>query len=159
MRTTPLVCFLAFLGSAGSLQAADPLVGTWKLNVAKSKPAPAPPGRSVKEETLVIQATGERYDVTLKETREDGSSVSIQYWEPINGGPRTYSEGAPSTGTSVTGTKINNSTLEHITTRDGKVVLTRHNTVSANGKTMRDDTKGVDAQGKPIQGFTLWDKQ
>jgi hypothetical protein len=52
MRTTLLVCLLAFLGSASSLQAAEPLVGTWKLNIAKSKPVPSQPGMAVKEETL-----------------------------------------------------------------------------------------------------------
>jgi hypothetical protein len=159
MRTTLLVCLLAFLALADTLQAADPWVGTWKMNVAKSTPVPAQPGRAVKEATLVIQAIGERYDATLKGARENGSAISSQYSEPLKGGPRTYSEGAPPAGTSIAANKINDSTIDHITTRDGKVVLTRHVTVSANGKTMRDDIKGLDAQGKAVHGMELWDKQ
>jgi hypothetical protein len=53
--------------------------------------------------------------------------------------------------------RINNSTLDMIMTRDGRVIMTQHWTVR--GKTMRGDYKGVDAQGKPVQGFELWDKQ
>src|SRR5271154_4405778 len=61
MRATPLVCCLAFLAAASSLQAADPFVGTWKMNVANSKPAPAQPGMAVKEETLIVRETGEHF--------------------------------------------------------------------------------------------------
>jgi hypothetical protein len=77
MRTTLLVCLLAFLALTGTLQAADPFVGTWKLNVAKSKPAPAQPGMSVKEQTIVIQETGERYETTVKGTLENGAAMSV----------------------------------------------------------------------------------
>ena len=96
MRTTLLVCFLAFLPLAGSLQAADPFVGSWKLNVAKSKPAPAQPGMAVKEQTIVIQETGKRYETTVKGTLENGSAMSVRFSGPVKGGPTTYSEGAGS---------------------------------------------------------------
>jgi hypothetical protein len=36
---------------------------------------------------------------------------------------------------------------------------TNHRTVSADGKTMRVDIEGVDAQGKPVQGLELFDNQ
>jgi hypothetical protein len=100
MRTTLLVCFLAFLALPGTLQAADPFVGTWKLNVAKSKPIPTPPGMAIKEETQVCQATGERYDLTVKRTLENGSTISIRESFLQAGGPVTYSEGRPPAGTS-----------------------------------------------------------
>jgi hypothetical protein len=159
MRTTLLVCFLAFLGSANSLLAADPLVGTWKLNVAQSKPTPAPPGMATKEETLIIQETGAGYEATAKGTRENGSAISARASFPLKGGPVTYSEGAPPAGTSLAMKKINDSTFDLITTRGGKVVFTTHIIVSANGKTMQGADKGVDEQGKPVQGLMLWDKQ
>jgi hypothetical protein len=71
---TPLLCLLVFL-AANSLLAADPCVGTWKLNVGKSKPAPAPLGMAVKEETIVIEEITERYDVTVKGMLENGSAI------------------------------------------------------------------------------------
>jgi hypothetical protein len=159
MRTTLLVCFLAFLALAGSLQAADPFVGTWKLNVAKSNPIPAPPGMALKEQTEVVQATSQRYDLTFKGTRENGSANSIRFSAPLKGGPVVFTEGGPPAGASVALKRISGRTVDFITTRDGKVVLTRRVTVSANGKTMRTDEKGVDAQGKPVQALYLSDKQ
>ena len=69
MRTL-LAVYLAFLGSTSSLLAADLYVGTWKRNAAKSKAAPAKPGMAVKELTLVVQETGERYEETETGTRD-----------------------------------------------------------------------------------------
>lgn len=158
MRTTPLVCFLAFLALAGVLQATDPFVGTWKLNLAKSKPAPAPPGMAVKEETMIIHAISERYEVTRKGTHENGSTFSIRESFPQAGGPITFSEGGPPAGTSQTAQKLNDSTSDFIMTRERKVVSTIHATVSANLKTLRIETRSVDAQGKPVHSVAVLDR-
>ena len=159
MRTKLLACFLAFLALSGTLQAADPWVGTWKLNVGKSKPIPAQPGMALKESSITIQATSERYEVTDKATRENGSAISMRYSAPTKGGSVVFSKGALPAGTSDAWKRINDSTGEFITTRDGKVVMTRHVMVSADGKTMRADIEGIDAQGKLVQGMELFDKQ
>ena len=59
MRTVYL-CSL-FLGLAGLLLGAgDPFAGTWKFNVAKSKPAPTQAGMAIKEQTTVIEETTTR---------------------------------------------------------------------------------------------------
>jgi hypothetical protein len=168
MRTL-LACFLAFLGSANSLQAADSsagtwkFAGTWKLNVARSKLAPAPPGMSVKDDVAVaevISVKGEPSEQgTVKRTLENGTVISIRYTVPLKGGPLTFSEGAPPAGTAIIMKVINDSVVDTITTRDGKAISTSHFTLSANGKTMRVETKGVDAQGKPVQGLGVYDKQ
>jgi hypothetical protein len=157
MRTTLLVCLLAFLGSASSLQAAEPLVGTWKLNIAKSKPVPSQPGMAVKEETLAIQATSDRFEVTAKGTHENGSAISARAVFPLKGGPITYADGAPPAGTSSVMNRINDTAFDLITTRDGKVVSTNH--IKVSGKTLRAAIQETDAQGKPVQGSEVWDKQ
>jgi hypothetical protein len=112
---------------------------------------------AVKEETLVMQATSEKYEVTLKGKRESGSPFSARCSDPTKGGPVTYSEGAPSAGTSDAWKKINDSTGDFITTQTGKVILTQHCAVK--GTTLRCDQKGIDGQGKPVQGVLLYDKQ
>ena len=62
------VCALA-LGVATAAQAPDPLVGTWKLDVAKStyKPGPAP-----KSATVVIDAAGKGIKVAVDAVTADG---------------------------------------------------------------------------------------
>ena len=44
LKSLNLPAVILFMGFALSAQAADPIVGTWKLNVSKSKydPGPAP---------------------------------------------------------------------------------------------------------------------
>jgi hypothetical protein len=154
-----LLCSL-FLGLVGLLLGADdPFAGTWKLDIAKSQLGPAPPGRAVKEETMVIQITGDVASVTLKGTREDGSAILTKYSTPRQGGPVTYTENAPPAGVSIVNTRINERTVEFTTMRDGKEVTTQHVTVSPNGKTLRNAVKGTDAQGKPVQAVNVFQKQ
>jgi hypothetical protein len=73
-----LACSL-FLGLAGLLLGADdPFVGTWKLNLEKSKFSPSQPGRATKEEILTIEMTGDDGTVTMKGTRgESGTDETV----------------------------------------------------------------------------------
>ncbi|MGD1098520.1 MAG: hypothetical protein ABSB35_41890 [Bryobacteraceae bacterium] len=150
-----------FLAVTGLLLGADdPFAGTWKLNVAKSKPATPPaPGRAVKEESMVIQDTSDTASVTISGTREDASAVLTKYTTPRKGGPVMYSEGAPPAGVSVVTKRIDDRTVDLITTRDGKVVSTNHAVISADNKIMRLSVKGVDAQGKPVQSLAVFERQ
>jgi len=153
------VCSL-FLALAGLLSGADDqFAGTWKLNVAKSKPAPSPPGKALKDETMVVQETSSTAAVTLSGNREDGSAVLTKYNTPTGGGPVTYTENGPPAGVSVVTKRINDRTVDFITTRDGKEVSTNHVTVSPDGKTMRLSVKGMDAQGKPVQSVLVFERQ
>jgi hypothetical protein len=43
--------------------------------------------------------------------------------------------------------------------KGGKVVLTTHSKISANGKTLTVNLKGTDVQGKPVVGVVVYDKQ
>jgi hypothetical protein len=150
----PLSLFLL----AGSLFAADPFAGTWKLDVAKSKfagPNPAP-----KEETLVIEVAGDQATVTIKGTAADGSPISIKYTVPRTGGPVQYLEGGPPGVSSVFAKRRADSGIGDSTdTKDGKVIRTTRAVVSTDGKSMRGTIKGTDAQGKKFETVDVWDKQ
>jgi hypothetical protein len=43
--------------------------------------------------------------------------------------------------------------------KGGKVVFTIRTRISADGKTMTGTVKGTDAQGKPVEGTAVYDKQ
>ncbi len=153
-----LACSL-FLGLAGLLLGADdPFVGTWKLNLNKSKFGPSQPGRATKEETLVIEKSGDDGIVTMKGTREDGSAILVKYSTPVAGGPVKYDSPLPA-GMTVTSKRLDQRTTEMVTMLNGKEVSTQHNTVSANGKTLRSASKGVNAQGQAFEGVAVWDKR
>ena len=152
-----LACSL-FLGLASLLLGAeDPFVGTWKLNLDKSKFPPSQPGRAVKEETLVIEMNSDDGTVTMKGTREDGSAILVKYSTPLTGGPVKYDSPLPA-GVTVMSKRPDQRTVEMVTMRDGKEVSTQRNTVSADGKTLRAASKGLNAQGQTVESEAVWEK-
>jgi hypothetical protein len=143
------------LGLVGSLWAADPFVGTFKLNLAESKlPSPLP-----KELTFVVAYQGDDYLVTGTGTDAAGKPISIKYTFPKKGGPLAYTEDGPPSGTAETVKKTDDYTLDFTTTRDGKVTATMHVVVTKDGKTVTGTTKGTDAQGKPVDRVEVYDRQ
>jgi hypothetical protein len=147
---TALVLALAVIAVA-----ADSFIGTWKLNVAKSKASD--PSLIPKSEILknVAQDNGIK-------TIFDGADAQ---------GKATHSE---SSGTwdgkdlSVTGDpgsdmvalkRVDANTLEVVAKKAGKVVATYQSTVSKNGKTMTIAGKGKDAKGQEWSATTVYDKQ
>jgi len=81
-----LVWAMLVLSSIGALWAADAFMGTWKVNVAKSKFAK---GRELKELTLTAVEQGDNAMVTLMGTTGDGKPVSVKYTVPLKGGTLT----------------------------------------------------------------------
>ena len=143
------------LGLVGSLLAADPFVGTFKLNLAKSKWPSSPP----KELTVVVASQGDDYLVTGTGTDADGKPTAVKYTFPKKGGPIAYTEGGPPSGTSETIKKIDDYTLNGTYTRGGKVVETVHVLVTKDGKTVTATVKGTDAQGNPLDHVEVYDRQ
>jgi hypothetical protein len=151
----PLAAFLL----TGSLFAADPFLGTWKLNIAKSKYTGANP--APKDITIVVETHGDQVMVSGKGTAADGSPISIKYMVPETGGTVQYSEGGPPAGVSVVAAKkkADSPVFDATNTKDGKVIEKGHAVVSADGKILRNTVKGTDPQGKPFESMEVWDKQ
>jgi hypothetical protein len=63
--------------------AASPFVGTWKLDVAKTKFSAGDAGKDV---TMVIAEEGESLRVTVSATNADGSPFLLKYTLPLRGG-------------------------------------------------------------------------
>lgn len=131
----------------------NPFVGTWKLNLAKSKD----PGAFPKEETLKVQLVDGQRRMTINGTATNGSPVSFQYEVPDKGGPGKVLAGGPYNG--VSGKRIDASTREVSYLRDGKEALRLRTTVSKDGTIMRLTVEGADAKGKPFSGVAVFEKQ
>ena len=65
-----------------SAQGGDPRIGTWKLNVAKSKYSPGPPPQS---QTLKVEASGKGEKVTSEVVNADGTNTTTQYTANFDG--------------------------------------------------------------------------
>ena len=135
------------------LMAADPFVGTWKLNLAKSK---FTTGAPYQEATITISESGNDLDTTLKGTAANGAPVSAHYTAPANGGTGKIVEGPYD---AVSGKILSAREREMSFSKGGKVLYTAHSKVSKDGKTLKVATKGTNAAGQAVEGVTLYDKQ
>lgn len=151
-----LLCTVFVLSCVGSLLAADPWVGTWKLNVKKSKFVP---GRQLKEATLTVAEQGDDATLTLKGTGGDGKPVLSVYTVPFKGGVAKFSQGGPPPGAIFAAKRIDVNTVEFTLTINGKQVQTDRVVLSKNGKSSVDTITGVDAQGKPVSARLVYQRQ
>jgi hypothetical protein len=151
-----LLVLVCALGLAGALYAAGPFSGTWKLNTDKSKfqSGPAP-----QEETVTVREANGTTDVTVAGTDQSGKPVAVHFTHPTSGGPVTYLEGGPTDGSTESVRQVNAHTRRQTTMRDGKRVGTEMITISADGKTLRVESKGTLASGKAFTDLEVLDKQ
>ena len=147
---------LAVFGLVGSLWAADPMVGTWKLNIAKSKYPPGTQAAPKQEMQVVRELDGNQLEYTLTGTRTDGSAISSKGVVPQQGG--AYKGSFPE-GESVFRTVIDPNSFYITVLQNGKQVEILHVVINKDGKTMTATIKGIDAKGKPFEYLDFWDKQ
>src|SRR5215813_14283435 len=73
-----VVAFLAMClfatSSLSTFAQTDTIIGTWKLNLAKSKFSPGPPPKS---QTLTYEAVGQGIKITVKITDAEGKPIDI----------------------------------------------------------------------------------
>ena len=151
-RTVVLTLVLCFLAGAVCF-ASDIQMGTWKLNEAKSKIAAGAP----KNSTVVYEAAGDSIKVTIDGNAPDGTATHSEWTGKFDG--KDY----PSTGNPNedmrSGKQIDDHTLQVTSKKGGKVVLTAHVVVAADGKSRTVTANGTDAQGKKYKSTAVYDKQ
>jgi hypothetical protein len=145
------------LAASGVLLAQDdPFVGTWKLNLAKSKYSGEKPPQSATR-TVVAQGGGEK--VTYEGIAADGSPISYGYTTNLDGKDSPIS-GKQSFGADTVAIKrVDANTLTGFSKKSGKTLFTTKGVVSHDGKVLTQMTKGTNGEGQPISVTTVWDKQ
>jgi len=140
--------------AAVAAQDANPRVGSWELNVAKSKydPGPAP-----KSQSLKIEAAGKGEKVTSEMVNADGSKAVTSYTADYDGKPHPLSGSA--LADMVTLKSVDSHTSERTDTKGGKTIQTYHRVVSKDGKTMTVTIKGIGATGKPVHNVVVFEKK
>lgn len=140
------------LAGVAACYASDPVMGTWKLNEAKSE---FPPGRT-KTTTVVYAAVGDQVKVTTEGTEADGKAFRDEWVGKLDGKDYPFT-GDPSRTRAYK--QIGHRTLELTSKKDGKIVSTGRAVVSADGKTRTVDIKGTTSDGKKISYIAVYDKQ
>ncbi len=143
----------ALLGLAAVLIAAEPFAGTWKLNSAKTK---YKTGSPPKEQTVTIAEAGSDLDVTVSGAAADGSPIMSHFTVPAQGGEGKIIQ---SPYEAVSSKRMGPNELDTTYSKGGKVALTVHSRISADGKTRTINMKGTDMQGKPVDAVAVYDKQ
>jgi hypothetical protein len=146
------------LSVTGLLAQSNPMVGTWKLNVAKSKFTPGPPPKS---QTSTIEAAGDGIKNVTKGVTGDGTAVAYEYTVgsldgkdyPITG------TGAPGGGDMITIKRVDAFTFESTMTKAGQVVQTSKVVYSKDGKSRTITGKRTAASGQPTSFVAVYERQ
>jgi hypothetical protein len=155
LRAAALLGLVLF--TAGwTLAQSDPFVGTWELNVAKSKFGPGAERRS---ETRIVESSPTGMKVSVDRTNADGSDQQYNYTTNFDGKPHPITGMAPYGADSVAVTLGTSNALSFKLTKGGKTVGSGTSLVSADAKTLTLTSKGIDANGKIVSSVAVYDKR
>lgn len=146
---------LALLVTAVGLWAADRQLGTWKLNVEKSKGTADHP--LPKNITLNIEQQEDGLKFNVQGEDAQGNPMHIEFSAKYDG--KDYPETGSPTADTVTLRRINASTIEVTSKKKGEVVTTNRSVISKDGKTRTTTWKGKNAKGEPETWTYVLDRQ
>jgi len=154
MRTRTVSASLAlFLGGIALCLAADPNMGTWKLNEAKSKLDAG----ATKNSMVVYAAAGDSVKITVDGMTADGKPVHHEWTGKFDG--KDYPVTGDQTSDSRSYKKVDDRTLDFVGKKGGKANVTGRVVVSADGKSRTVTATVTDAAGKQIKQTAVYDKQ
>jgi hypothetical protein len=135
-------------------QSTDPLVGTWKMNAAKSKFSPGPADKSL---TVKYEPQGDSLKITADLTTADGTAQHQEYTATFDG--KTYPVKGDPDRDMATMKRIDANTTEVMGTKGGKPTVNFRRVVSKDGKTLTLRETGTDATGKKLNNVVILEKQ
>jgi hypothetical protein len=151
-RLFTAAALVVVLGATALAQSSDPLVGNWKLNVAKSK------GISFKSGSTKIEPAGAGVKFTVDFEGTDGTMYHWTFTANYDGKDNPVTGNSPY-GDATALTRVDASTTRIVSKRDGKVTTNQTIVVSSDGKTRTVTTKGTDPKGQPLDTVAFYDKQ
>ena len=128
-------------------------MGTWQLNEAKSKFSPG----GAKNNRVVVESAGDNVKVTIDGVDAQGKPFHNEWTGKFDG--KDYPLTGDPTWDSRSYKAIDDHTTQLTSKKDGKVTMTGHLVVSADGKIRTVTTSGTDAMGKKIHSTAVYDKQ
>ena len=133
---------------------ADPAVGTWTLNLAKSKfnPGPAP-----KSQTRTYTAAADGLDMVVTGTNADGSALSQKSSYKYDG--KDYAITGSADFDTLAVTRVDDHTATSVQKMAGKKVGTTTRTVSQDGKVLTLASKGHSASGGTYDNVMVYDRK
>jgi hypothetical protein len=150
-----ILLLIAFVVSASAQFPYDPRIGTWKINLAKSKFNPGPPPKDM---TVRFEPNGYNgLRVTIDTVEASGEVTKHTYVANYDGQDYAVS-GDPGRDT-VALKRIDLFTLEYTNKRAGKVINTYREVIARDGKSRTITQKGMSSRGVAIDNEIVYDKQ
>lgn len=156
MRTIRTTALIAVAITTVAAFGADNTLGTWKVDVAKSKYTPAP--MPIKSLNVTREASDGGVKQTTTGERTDGTKIDASYTAKYDGKEVPVSGNSQYDTIAITQVNANTLTDERKKT-GGKYKATGRTVVSNGGKTMTSTTKGTNADGKAFTQVLVLDKQ
>ena len=132
----------------------DPVIGSWELNVAKSKVTSGP---ALKSQSRTYSQSGDSITVVIKSVGADGKEATMQTTYKLDGKDYPVT-GAPGWD-AISGKQVDSNTAEFTLKKGGKVVGKTSRTVSKDGKTMTSRQSTTDAKGEKTETEMVLDRK
>lgn len=133
----------------------DPVVGTWTLNVAKSKFTQGP---ALKSDTHTYEESADgMMTVTLKSVSADGTETTLMRTFKQDGKDNPIHDSSGSD--SISETRVNDRTAKYTEKKAGKAILRGRRVLSKDGKTLKVTEIGTDPTGAKINDTLVYDRQ
>jgi hypothetical protein len=150
-RIAVMTLALSFVAT-GACFAANPQLGTWKLNEAKSKLAP----EMGKNTTVVYTEQKDKIKVTVEGVNKDGKPRHSVWVGKFDGKAYPVKGNVPVN--SIAYRVVNDRTNEVTAMKDGKVMWSGRIEVAADGKSRTATVSGTDENGKKFKSKAVYDK-
>jgi hypothetical protein len=152
-----IMLLLAVLGLVGLLYAADPFVGTWKLNVAKSKFDP--PGSALKSDIVKIAAETDGLRYTFEPVDQDGKAIHIEYAGKFDGKFYPVKITGDKSVNTTSLRRIGSNTIEEVNKTDGKEIERVRVVIAKDGKSSIVTSKSKNEKGQELTSVMVYEKQ
>ena len=146
-----MAVILSLAMTAASL-AANPHIGTWKLNEAKSKLSDG----MGKNTTVTYAEQKDKIKITVEGVDKNGKPTQSVWVGKFDG--KAYPAKGNLPYNAVAYKVVNDRTNDITALKDGKVVWNGRITVAADGKTRTVTINGTDPNGKTFSGKAVYDK-
>lgn len=144
------------LGLLPPAMAADPEIGTWKMNPSKTK-VTGPAGPQEKSSSVKIEPTGDSIRLSWNAVTAEGKAYHGEFVAKYDG--KDYPVIGYAAVDMVSQKKIDPNTIEYVWKKAGKEVLAERGVISKDGKKLTLTGKGKDTKGQDFTVVTVWEKQ
>lgn len=158
MRLLKFACILvlAAVACAPVFAQNNPAVGTWKLNVEKSK---YHPGRAPKSLTRTLEAQGKKVKYSFEGVDAEGTGVAYSFTVAYDNKVSPITGSMPGGADGISIKRIDANTFETTLTKAGKVVGTAKSEISRDGKVTTVTAQGTNEDGQAMTSTAVYDKQ